>query len=62
MENFQFRLLTYRLEAQIFSYGGHTKCSYNCALVRQSSKHVCFTHTVPRHTYSTSQKLFLSYP
>jgi len=61
MENFQVRLLIYCLEAQIFlreiAPDVLTIVPW-CGTLRN----MFVSHTVPRHTYGTSQKLFLLHP
>ena len=61
MENFQFRLVTYHLEAQIFLRNVApdilTIVSW-CG----SFRNMFVSHTVPRHTYDTSRKLFCHTP
>jgi len=61
MENFQFRLLTYRLEAQKFlmevAPDVLTIVPW-CGILRN----MIVSHTVPCHTCSTPWTLFLSHP
>ena len=61
MENFQFCLLIYRLEAQIFLM---EVAPHVLTLVPWcgSLRNMFVSHTVPRHTYSTSRKLFCHTP
>jgi hypothetical protein len=61
MENFQFRLLTYRLEAQKFlmevAPDVLTIVPW-CGILRN----MIVSHTVPRHACGTSGTLFWSHP
>jgi len=56
MENFQFRLLTYRLEAQIF-LREVTPDVLTIVPWCGSLRNMFVSHTVPCHTYGTSRKL-----
>jgi hypothetical protein len=61
MENFQFCLITYRLEAQIFL----REVAPDVLTIVPwcgSLRNMFLSHTVPCHTYGTSRKLFLSHP
>jgi hypothetical protein len=61
MENFQFNLLTYRPEAQSFLREVSPDVLTNvhwCGSLRN----MIVSHTVPRHTYGTSRKLFCHTP
>jgi len=61
MENFQFRLLMYLLEAQKF----HMEVAPDVLTIVPwygSLRNMIVSHTVPCHTYGTSWKLFLSHP
>jgi hypothetical protein len=53
MENFQFRLLTYHLEAQIF-LREVTPDVLTIVPWCGNLRNMSVSHTVPRHTYGTS--------
>jgi len=61
MENFQFCLLTYHLEVQIFL---REEAPDIPTIVPWcgSLRNMFVSHTVPRHTYSISRKLFCHTP
>ena len=44
-----------------FSQGGRTRCSYNCTLVCQCSKHVCFTHSPTSHLMHFTKTFFVTH-
>jgi hypothetical protein len=58
MENFQFRLLTYRFGAHIFLREVVPDVVTWCGSLRN----MFVSHAVPRHTYGTSRKLFFVTP
>ena len=61
MENFQFPLLTYRLEAQIF-LRDFAPDVFKIVPWCGSLRNMFVSHTIPRRTYCTSRKRLLSHP
>ena len=61
MEKFQFRLLTYCLEAHTFLREVAPDVLTNVPW-SGSLRNTFVSHTVPRHTYGTSRKPFSSHP